>query len=413
MISNNKKFLPDGLLPLLTSSFALFALKFNVGNDIKFLLAGTAGISILQFVSQKLYRTKLDKFFEMTHLETERRRPQLVKRKKISNDVIEYEYRLPCGLAMSKVEDHKEELEQYLRSKVEFRFDGNMFITVYESEYKSKYEFELIETKGDLEVCLGYTKRGDQLLLDIEQAPHIMICGATGGGKSTCLRSIITSLIMIKGNNISLALVDFQKVELCCFQKCKQVKSFCSTADELAVLLHQLEKEAKRRLKLFYQNGVNNISRYNSKVKNMNYIVIVIDEFPELTNRPDIIDLLVRRLSQDRKCGFSYILSAQRLTTDIIKKCGSLKNNISVRICFQMNSFIDSKTVLDEGGAEQITEAGVGLLKNKGKMIEFKGMFLDEDDGIEMLKPFYRNDDNEDKPKNKANNKRPPDYEIY
>lgn len=380
-----EKKVPGAIFPLMAAGLGALSVVMGpaLGSGIQPLMLGAAGVAVGGYAIESLCKGKLDRFFELAHIENDVRRPQLISTKRLPQNGREYHYRLPCGVPMSDVEAKKEAMEQYLHAKIDIEWDGEMVIRAYREGYPAKYPFEVVKTKG-LNVCLGYRRDGSPLIFDIETAPHMLIGGTTGGGKSTLLRSVLTSLIVQRNpRDLALVLADFQRVELGIFRRCRHVAAFCSTPGEFAGILNRIGEESARRLEAFDRAGVSSIQSWNQGGREkLRYILVVVDEFGALAKHRDIRDELIVRTAQDRKCGIHYILSTQRCSTRIVD--GDIKNNIPVRVCFGVSSMTDSRVILDENGAEKLTEKGVGLLKADG-MTEFKGMYLSETEAAELV----------------------------
>jgi S-DNA-T family DNA segregation ATPase FtsK/SpoIIIE len=219
-------------------------------------------------------------------------------------------------------------------------------------------------------------------------------------------------------SEIDIHLVDFQKVELGIFRKSKKVVDFCSEPYDFEQLLKRLKSESNKRLKMFDEKGVVNISSYNKRTKKkLKYKVVIIDEIAALaTNAKSTFNELKIRIAQDRKCGIHYILCCQRPSIDIID--GSIKNNIPARIAFKTVSGTDSRVILDREGAEELMNNGHAILNTTNK--KFRGLFLSEDECLETIKHTFV-DKEEKKPVKvekgavvkDAYTTRPPRYSVY
>lgn len=294
---------------------------------------------------------------------------------------------LPCGLSIKAFEKYQAELESYLEGAIELSSDKNhLKIDVCNAILKERYEYEALPSVNPLEICIGYSRKGPYFI-DIEDAPHILIAGATGAGKSVLLRSMITSLITQK-NGVELNLADFQRVELSIFSRCSAVKSFCATPEAFSTLLAQMREESARRLAEFDKADCVNIKEYNRRRKNKySYIVNIIDEFAALSEPEykSILQELKIRVAQDRKCGIHYIICTQRPSVDIIS--GSIKANIPMRICLQTSSETDSRVVLDAPGAEKLRGKGHALVRSS-RLEEIQTMYLSEVQARNLCRPY-------------------------
>jgi S-DNA-T family DNA segregation ATPase FtsK/SpoIIIE len=396
-----------GAVTLFALSVALMPVA-GIGLGTVLMLGGVSALTVSEFVFTKLCRTKLDMFFEDAGIEKNGKPPAVVKKTEIDGGYV-YKIRMPAGLSTEDLERLKPSLEQYLNAGITIAYDsGYSVITANEKRLKRYYGYEIIQTDNPLEVCIGYDVNGP-LLFNLESAPHVLIAGATGAGKSVLLRSIITSLILMK--KADLHLVDFQRVELGIFRKSERVKTFCSEPLEFAKLLAELKKESDRRLALFDKANVVNIDGYNKKAKTkLQYMVVVIDEFATLGERQykGILDALKVRIAQDRKCGIHYIICTQRPSVDIVQ--GTIKANIPVRIALKTSTDTDSRVILDESGAENLRGAGHGILKTT-TCKEFQAMFLSETEARSLIQHTIT-EKKEVKPRD-ITATRPPRAKIY
>lgn len=366
-----------GAVTLFAMSIALMPV-FGIALGTVCMLGGVSLLTVTEYVYSKFARTKLDMFFEDAGIEKNGRPPAVFRTD------YGYKVRMPAGLSTEDLERWKPSIEQYLDASVTIGYSGGYaLLSVKEKRLKTFYEYELVQPENPLDVCIGYDVDG-HVLLDIEQCPHILIAGVPGSGKSVLLRSIITSLILLKQADIHL--IDFQRVELGIFRKSDCVKSFCSEPLEFARLLAELKKESDKRLSLFDKAGVVNISNYNKKSKTkLPYNVVVIDEFAALAERQckGVMDALKVRIAQDRKCGIHYIICTQRPSVDVVS--GTIKANIPTRIALKTSTDTDSRVILDESGASELRGKGHGILKTSGKR-EFQAMFLSETEAYSLIK---------------------------
>jgi S-DNA-T family DNA segregation ATPase FtsK/SpoIIIE len=189
-------------------------------------------------------------------------------------------------------------------------------------------------------------------------------------------------------DDVELHLVDFMRVELGIFKKSSMVKSFTTEPEEFEILLQELKEESKRRLQLFDNANLVNISSYNRRYpkQKLPYILIVIDEFASLAEHKDIMKLLKVRLAQDRKCGIHYIICTQRPSVDIIS--GTIKVNIPTRIALKMCTDTDSQVVLDQNGAEKLSCVGRALVK-QSEVEEIQVAYLGEQEARRLVKHTF------------------------
>lgn len=381
----------------------------GLGTGTLLLLGAVSGFCCVEHVCSLFYRSDLDKFFDKAGISLNDTLPQVSKSTKTDTG-IEYRVNLPPGMSMEDIEKKLPAMEQYLGSSISMQYDYDskeLIITSTKKRLKDCYKFELIQTDNPLEVCLGYDVDG-RVFINLEAAPHLLVAGETGSGKSVLLRSILCSLVLLK--DVELNLVDFQKVELGIFRKCKKVKSFCSDPAEFAKLLAKLKKESDKRLILFDDMNVVNIQAYNKKAKQkLKYIVIVIDEFAALADKDfkGILTALKVRIAQDRKCGIHYIVCTQRPSVDVIN--GTIKANIPARIALKTATVTDSRVILDETGAECLKGNGHAILKTVGKKL-FQGLYLSETEAYRMVEGTFIKKKEGVK---HVSTSRPPDSALY
>lgn len=227
--------------------------------------------------------------------------------------------------------------------------------------------------KMKLPIPLGIDFHGNKTAIDLTEQPHILIAGSTGSGKSVTESNIIASLSMfLSPDELHLVLVDTKKTDLVHFENLPHVKNIVREIYEWEVTIQSLIREVDSRTALFAHAGTRNISEYNAKMgegRKMPYIVLIIDEFADLNVRGkqmDIkVDLAVGRLTQiSRAAGIHVILCTQRSSVKVIY--GDLKANFPTRIALKLPSAIDSRTILDEGGAENLLGKGDMLVKSEG-----------------------------------------------
>jgi len=250
--------------------------------------------------------------------------------------------------------------------------------------------------KMELPMALGKTISGDIFMADLAKMPHLLVAGATGMGKSVGLNAIIASLLYKKHPaELKFVLIDPKRVELSLYRKLER-HYLASLPDEDAIItdmskvvtvLNSLCIEMDNRLKLLEQAGARNIKEYNEKFisrrLNMNkhrflpYIVLVIDEFADLIIRQgkEIEEPVSRLAAVARAAGIHLIIATQRPTVNVIT--GNIKLNIPGRIAFRVIQGNDSRTILDQLGANQLIGKGDMLFSNNGKLERVQCAFID------------------------------------
>jgi S-DNA-T family DNA segregation ATPase FtsK/SpoIIIE len=373
------------------SGIVLFAgtVAFGLPVGVVLISGGIAGLSLYDIIQQKFFRTKLDKFFEAVDLQCNNMLPE-VKNEEEKEDKIIYKVIVPTGLGLKDFEKHKDGMEHYFRGKVSFKFnygtgdhdDDNLTIIINKKMLKTKYDYQAIGGEKPTEVLAGYTAEGE-MFMNIASLPYLLVAGAAGSGKSVFVKLLLTSLVCTKGNYIELYLHDSQRVEMGIFEKCKYVKEFTYTPEDFHNMLKELKQESNKRLTKFWEKNVSNIEDYNRAVEPKNrlkYIIVVVEEFSALAGYKEIMSDLVLRLSADRKCGISYILTTQYATVNLLQT--GIKGNITHRIAFKTASANDSRTILDMNGAEKLRGKGHGIWNET----EFQTMWLPDDKIREMIK---------------------------
>mgnify|MGYP002718451067 FL=1 len=255
-------------------------------------------------------------------------------------------------------------------------------------------QFKNAESK--LTVAMGYRINNEPLLMDIAKTPHALIAGATGSGKSVCINSILMSLLYKNHpEELRLLLIDPKMVELAPYNDLPHLVSPVITDVKAATQsLKWAVEEMERRYKLFAQYHVRNITAFNKKAsyeQRMPKIVIVIDELADLMMMaPQEVEQSIARIAQKaRACGIHMLVATQRPSVNVIT--GLIKANIPTRIAFMVSSSVDSRTILDSGGAERLLGYGDMLYLGGGmnKPIRVQGTFVSDeeiDDVVDFIK---------------------------
>lgn len=231
-------------------------------------------------------------------------------------------------------------------------------------------------------VPLGLDEENKPVSLDITKAPHVLICGATGSGKSVCVNSIISSILAnCNPTEVQFVLIDPKQVE---FSRYNRMKFFlsCDVVDNIykaSSALYTICNNMEKRYRTISAMGCKDIDEFNAKSEQKySRAIIIIDELAELMmrNKKEVEPLLIRLAQMGRACGIHLILATQRPSREVVT--GLLKVNIPTKICFKVPSSVNSRVVLDTSGAEKLTGDGDGLLLNSdGKdPIRFQGSFV-------------------------------------
>ncbi|MDQ6879171.1 MAG: FtsK/SpoIIIE domain-containing protein, partial [Candidatus Dormibacteraeota bacterium] len=249
-----------------------------------------------------------------------------------------------------------------------------------------------------LALGLGNDVSGASIVADLTRMPHLLIAGATGQGKSVCINALITSLLFqMTPEHMRLLLIDPKRVELTGYNGLPHLAlPVLVESHQAAAALRWAVAEMDRRYKMFSAEGVRNIAAYNEKAiqrlaHEIPYVVIVIDELADLMMvAADEIEELICRIAQlARAVGIHLVIATQRPSTDIIT--GLIKANIPSRIAFAVGSQVDSRVILDSGGAEKLLGRGDMLYQpvDAGKPTRIQGAFV-SDPEVEAVVNFWR-----------------------
>ena len=261
------------------------------------------------------------------------------------------------------------------------------------------------KNKGPLALALGKDIAGEVVVGDVATMPHLLIAGATGAGKTVCVKTILASLLMSKTpDELQLMLIDPKMVELSIFNDIPHLMTpVVIDPKKAATSLNWLINEMEERYQLFAHLRVRNIEVYNESVENgeievesnedeevenvqsirkLPYIVCIIDELADLMMlaRADVEDAIARLAQLARAVGIHLIIATQRPSVDVLT--GVIKANFPSRISFQVSSRVDSRCILDEIGAERLIGRGDMLYLPPGyaKPIRIQGAFVSDDD---------------------------------
>ena len=256
-------------------------------------------------------------------------------------------------------------------------------------------EFTKIVDKAGLAFALGEDAGGQSLALDLAAMPHLLIAGATGSGKSVCINSLVASLLMTRPpDELRMIMIDPKRVELTPFNGIPHlVMPVIVEPDEVQPALRGLITEMSRRYKLMEEMGVRNIAGYNSKASEpMSFLVLIVDELADLmmTGGLEVEQQLVRLAQLGRAAGIHMVLATQRPSVKVVT--GLLKANVPARVAFAVASQVDSRVILDGGGAEALMGKGDLLLLNNDFPKARRGQgTLVYDEEMDRLIEFWRN----------------------
>ncbi|MBU1718914.1 MAG: DNA translocase FtsK, partial [Bacteroidetes bacterium] len=266
-------------------------------------------------------------------------------------------------------------------------------------------------TKYELPIGLGKTISNETFIADLTKMPHLLVAGATGQGKSVGINAILSSLLYKKHpSELKLILVDPKKVELSLFNKIErhylaklpdEEEAIICDVSKVVKTLNSLCIEMDHRYDLLKAASVRNIKEYNAKFikrklnpneehKFLPYIVLVIDEFADLimTAGREVETPIARLAQLARAIGIHLVIATQRPSVNIIT--GTIKANFPARLAFRVTSKIDSRTILDAGGAEQLIGRGDMLLSTGSDLVRLQCPFIDTPE-IELITSFIGN----------------------
>lgn len=307
----------------------------------------------------------------------------IVKKAVLGPTVTRYEVQPAVGVKVSKIVNLADDLALALAAKdirIEAPIPGKPLIGIeVPNRTTSAVSFKDVMAHQDakskeisLDVPLGKDVEGKVISADLRKMPHLLIAGSTGSGKSVAINTIITSVLMkAYPEDVKLVLIDPKMVELSVYNGIPHLLIPVVTDAKLATnALRKTVKEMEKRYQLFAAGGVRNITEYNQKVVENNadknnsvmeklpYIVVIVDELSDLmmVAGHDVEDAIVRLAQMARAAGIHMILATQRPSVDVIT--GLIKANVPSRISFAVSSGVDSRTILDQVGAEKLLGRG-------------------------------------------------------
>ncbi|MCX6045646.1 MAG: DNA translocase FtsK [Chloroflexi bacterium] len=262
----------------------------------------------------------------------------------------------------------------------------------------------MVKEGGKLTLPLGRNTSGEPVVMDLTRAPHILIAGATGSGKSACINTIITGLLMQHGpDTLRFVMVDPKMVELPGYNGIPHLLGKVITdVDQVMGALTWLLLQMDDRYRLFQQLGVRNIDTYNglvsqqrkgdAQLERLPYIVLIIDELADLmmTAAEDIERQICRLAQMARATGIHLILATQRPSVDVVT--GLIKANFPTRIAFSVTSQMDSRVILDTPGAERLLGQGDMLMmrSDAAKLFRVQGCYVGDEE-ITRVAQFWKN----------------------
>lgn len=325
--------------------------------------------------------------------------------------VTEYEVLPDRGVKVSKIVNLQDDLALALAAKdirIEAPIPGKsaVGIEVPNKEVAMVGLREVLEAKENnqpdakLLIGLGRDISGEAKLAQLNKMPHLLVAGSTGSGKSVCINGIIVSILMrAKPHEVKLMMIDPKMVELNVYNGIPHLLAPVVTdARKASQALKKVVSEMERRYDLFSHTGTRNIEGYNNYVDRFNiennekhphlpFIVVIVDELADLmmVASNDVEDSITRLAQMARAAGIHLIIATQRPSVDVIT--GVIKANIPSRIAFAVSSAIDSRTILDMGGAERLLGRGDMLFLPAGesKPVRVQGAFVSDEEVEEVV----------------------------
>ena len=311
--------------------------------------------------------------------------------------VTRYEVKLNSGVNVKKISSITDNIKMNLSAKtirIEAPIPGksNVGIEVPNNQIRTVSFSEIVQVDSfknsnvPLNIALGLNIDGKPVHTSIAKMPHGLIAGGTGSGKSVCVNGLLVSLLLkYSPADLKLILVDPKQVELISYQDLPHLATPVITDPKMASeALKWACDEMDRRYRAFSTARARNIEGFNERISNdpsikkLPYLVIVIDELADLmlTCGSDV-EASVQRITQmGRAAGVHLIVATQRPTTDVVK--GTIKANIPCRIAFRVSQYVDSATILDQGGAENLLGRGDMLFKTEDLPVRIQGAFISD-----------------------------------
>ena len=328
----------------------------------------------------------------------------------IGPTVVQYELEIASGTRVNKITSINREISLALAKKdvrIEAPIPGKNTVGIeFANDTPSPVSFyEIMDSKKmknssdkKLMVPLGKSIMGDIGVCEINKMPHMLIAGTTGSGKSVCVNGIICSILMrARPDEVKLVMVDPKVVELSVYNGIPHLlRPVVTEPKQAAIALQKMVEEMERRYQVFSDSKTKNIEGYNEYVEKWNkehkneeyekeklpYIVVIIDELADLmmVAAKEVEDSILRITQKARAAGIHLIVATQRPSTEVIT--GLIKANIPSRIAFTVGSGIDSRTILDQTGAENLLGKGDMLFLPIGmnSPIRIQGSFISDDE---------------------------------
>lgn len=327
----------------------------------------------------------------------------------------QYELQMPPGISVNRINQYSNDFAMYLQSSGSVRLEipipnknafgievpNNHRDVVAIKDVIESMDFE--KSGSPLSFALGKDISGENIIAKLEKMPHLLVAGSTGSGKSVCLNSIIISMLYkASPDDVRFILIDPKQIEFTVYNKLPHllVPNVITSVDQAINSLDWLVNEMERRYSLLREVNARDMSEYNQsqKVKDgelekLPYIVLIIDELMDLMvqAKKDIEDNISRLTAKSRAAGIHLILATQRPSTNVIT--GVIKANLPTRIAFAVTSMVDSKVILDQGGAEKLLGMGDMLYYKSPEMKRLQGVLVTSEEVLNVVNFIKENND--------------------
>ena len=337
-----------------------------------------------------------------------------VERAEIGPSVTKYEIKPAVGVRVNRISNLADDLALALAAKdvrIEAPIPGKSLvgIEVPNSEiatvsFRELWEQSQTKAENLLEIPLGKAVNGTARAFDLSKMPHLLVAGSTGSGKSVAVNGIIASILMkARPDQVKFMMVDPKMVELSVYNDIPHLLiPVVTNPRKASKALQKVVDEMENRYELFAKVGVRNIAGFNAKVEEFNaqseykqiplpLIVVIVDELADLmmVASKEVEDAIIRLGQKARAAGIHMILATQRPSVDVIS--GLIKANVPSRVAFAVSSGTDSRTILDENGAEKLLGRGDMLFKpiDENHPVRLQGSFISDDD-VERIVNFIK-----------------------
>ncbi|MGP0460532.1 DNA translocase FtsK [Streptococcus pneumoniae] len=337
-----------------------------------------------------------------------------VERAEIGPSVTKYEVKPAVGVRVNRISNLSDDLALALAAKdvrIEAPIPGKSLIgievpnsDIATVSFRELWEQSQTKAENFLEIPLGKAVNGTARAFDLSKMPHLLVAGSTGSGKSVAVNGIIASILMkARPDQVKFMMVDPKMVELSVYNDIPHLLiPVVTNPRKASKALQKVVDEMENRYELFAKVGVRNIAGFNAKVEEFNsqseykqiplpFIVAIVDELADLmmVASKEVEDAIIRLGQKARAAGIHMILATQRPSVDVIS--GLIKANVPSRVAFAVSSGTDSRTILDENGAEKLLGRGDMLFKpiDENHPVRLQGSFISDDD-VERIVNFIK-----------------------